>query len=218
MLAITTAAAVVAVGVEQGILLAIGFSLVRHVRHSYRAHSMVLVPDASGRWEPTPAGPGLQTDPGLSSTVTAPISFTPTPTNSPIRSASLSKRRLHPVRWFVFDAEAIGDLDLSAAQTFRIARRPYRKGVRVVFGRVNHYLLSDMRRHRIAAVIGEGRISRRFTRRSPPSARRGSRLVRIQRRVPVVRWPKAMVVAIRGVRFARTCPGGALLASWRGRQ
>ena len=50
MLATATAVAVVAVGVEQGILFAIGFSLVRHVRHSYQAHSMVLVPDASGRW------------------------------------------------------------------------------------------------------------------------------------------------------------------------
>ena len=48
-----------AIGVEQGILLAIGFSLVRHVRHSYRPHTMVLVPDASGRWEPAPAQPGL---------------------------------------------------------------------------------------------------------------------------------------------------------------
>ena len=40
LLATLTAAAVVAVGVEQGILFAIGFSLVRHVRHSYQAHSM----------------------------------------------------------------------------------------------------------------------------------------------------------------------------------
>ena len=55
MLATATAAAVVAVSVEQGILFAVGFSLVRHVRHSYEAHSMVLVPDASGRWEPAPA-------------------------------------------------------------------------------------------------------------------------------------------------------------------
>jgi MFS superfamily sulfate permease-like transporter len=72
LLAITTAAAVVAVGVEQGILFAIGFSLVRHVRHSYQAHSMVLVPDASGRWEPAPAAPGLQTARGLIVTGTAP--------------------------------------------------------------------------------------------------------------------------------------------------
>ncbi|HME86048.1 MAG TPA: SulP family inorganic anion transporter, partial [Roseiarcus sp.] len=49
LLAMTTAAAVVAVGVEEGILFAVGYSLVRHVRHSYRAHAMVLVPGKDGR-------------------------------------------------------------------------------------------------------------------------------------------------------------------------
>ena len=51
-LALVTAAAVVAIGVEQGILLAIALSLFRHVRHSYRPHTMMLVPDATGRWMP----------------------------------------------------------------------------------------------------------------------------------------------------------------------
>ena len=63
LLALFTAAAVPAIGVEQGILLAIAASLVRHVRHSYRPHTMVLVPQAPGEWEP--AAPGLETDPGI---------------------------------------------------------------------------------------------------------------------------------------------------------
>ena len=54
-LAVVTAAAVVALGVEQGILLAITLSLFRHVRHSYRPHTMVLAPDATGQWTPAPA-------------------------------------------------------------------------------------------------------------------------------------------------------------------
>ncbi len=45
-LAVVTAATVVAFGVEQGILLAIALSLFRHVRHSYRPHTMMLAPDA----------------------------------------------------------------------------------------------------------------------------------------------------------------------------
>ena len=50
-LAVVTAAAVVALGVEQGILLAIALSLFRHVRHSYRPHTMMLAPNAEGRWD-----------------------------------------------------------------------------------------------------------------------------------------------------------------------
>ena len=57
-LAIVTAATVVAIGVEQGILLAIALSLFRHVRHSYRPHTMMLVPDATGRWILVPATAG----------------------------------------------------------------------------------------------------------------------------------------------------------------
>jgi SulP family sulfate permease len=159
LLAITTAAAVVAVGVEQGILFAIGFSLVRHVRHSYQAHSMVLVPDASGRWEPAPAAPGLQTAPGLIVYRYGADLFYANADHFADEVRELIEKAPAPVKWLLLDAEAIGDVDLSAAQNVRsLLEDLSRKGVRVVFGRVNRYLLSDMRRHRIAAVIGDGRI------------------------------------------------------------
>ena len=64
-LAVVTAAAVVAIGVEQGILLAIALSLFRHVRHSYNPHTTMLAPNATGRWVPVPAAPGKETEPGL---------------------------------------------------------------------------------------------------------------------------------------------------------
>ena len=52
-----TALAVVAVGVEHGILLAVALSLMRHVRHSYQPHTMVLEPvEGNGRWQPVPRG------------------------------------------------------------------------------------------------------------------------------------------------------------------
>ena len=53
VLAAGTAAVVVTIGVEEGIVLAIVFSLFRHVRHSYRPHTVVLAFDAD-----RPAHPG----------------------------------------------------------------------------------------------------------------------------------------------------------------
>ncbi len=53
-LAAGAAAAVVVIGVEQGILLAITLSLLRHVRQSYRPHTMMLAPNATGRWRRPP--------------------------------------------------------------------------------------------------------------------------------------------------------------------
>jgi len=159
LLAILTAVTVVAVGVEQGILFAIGFSLVRHVRHSYEAHSMVLVPDASGHWEPAPAQPGLQTEPGLIVYRFGADLFYANADRFVDQVCQLIEKAPTQVKWLVVDAEAIGDVDLSAAQTVRSLLQDLgRKGIRVVFGRVNRYLLSDMRRHRIVAVIGEGQI------------------------------------------------------------
>jgi SulP family sulfate permease len=159
MLALVTAAAVVAVGVEEGILLAIGLSLVRHVRHSYRAHSMVLVPDASGIWEPAPAAAGLESAPGLIVYRYGADLFYANADRFADEVRELVAKAPNPVRWFLVDAEAIADIDLSAAQTVRrMIEGLTGKGVRVFFGRVNPYLLSDLRRHRIAAALGEGRI------------------------------------------------------------
>lgn len=159
MLALLTAAAVVAVGVEQGILFAIGFSLVRHARHSYQAHAMVLIPDASGRWVPAPAQPGLVTAPGLIVYRYGADLFYANADRFVDQVRELIEKAPTPVQWLIVDAEAIGDIDLSAAQTLRgLLEDLSRKGVRVVFGRVNRYLLADMQRHRIAAIIGEGRI------------------------------------------------------------
>ena len=57
-LASATAVVVVLIGVEQGILLAMVLSLLRHVRHSYRPHIAVLVEDGVGRWRSVAAVPG----------------------------------------------------------------------------------------------------------------------------------------------------------------
>ncbi len=159
LLAITTAAAVVAVGVEQGILFAIGFSLVRHVRHSYEAHSTVLLRDANGGWEQVKTAPGLQTAPRLIVYRYGADLFYANADHFADEVRELVETAPTPVKWLLFDAEAIADVDLSAGQTVRaLLEELSGKGVRVAFGRVNPYLLSDMRRHRVAEVIGEGRI------------------------------------------------------------
>src|SRR5262245_7508666 len=65
LLALATVAVVVLVGVEEGILLAMVLSLLRHVRHSYRPHTAVLVEDDRGQWRELPAVPGALSGPDL---------------------------------------------------------------------------------------------------------------------------------------------------------
>jgi sulfate permease, SulP family len=178
ILAASTAAAVVAIGVEQGILLAIGFSLVRHVRHSYRAHSMVLVPDeARGRWRPIPTAPGLQTAAGLIVYRYGADLFFANADHFADEVRELVEKAPAPVKWFVVDAEAITDIDLSAADTVRhLIEELSGKGVSLRFGRVSAYLLSDMERHHIAALIGEGRVSATLHEALEAIAREGAQI------------------------------------------
>jgi high affinity sulfate transporter 1 len=158
-LALITAAAVVAVGVEQGILLAIALSLFRHVRHSYRPHTTMLAPDASGQWRPVPATPGKETAPGLIIHRFGADLFYANETSFVDEVHALVDRAPTPVRWLIIDASAITDIDYSAARSIReLLDELKQKEVAVVFARVSSYLRSDLDRHRITGAVGENRI------------------------------------------------------------
>lgn len=156
-LALTTAATVVAIGVEQGILLAIALSLFRHVRHSYRPHTMMLAPDSTGLW--TAATPGKMTEPGMIVYRFGADLFYANQNRFTDEVRALVERAPSPVRWFIVDAEAISDVDYSAARSLcELLGDLTRKEVGVIFGRVNTYLRSDMDRHGITASVGTTRI------------------------------------------------------------
>jgi len=160
-LAVSTAAVVVMIGVEEGILLAIVLSLLRHVRHSYRPHTMVLAPDAAGHWISVPATPGAQTEPGLVIYRFGADLFYANDHRFTDEVRALVEHATTPVRWFIVDAGAITDIDYSAARSLReLFDDLVRQDVGVIFARVSPYLKSDMDRHGVTAMIGEARIFR----------------------------------------------------------
>ncbi len=158
LLALFTAAAVPAIGVEQGILLAIAASLIRHVRHSYRPHTMVLVPIA-GRLEPKPAKPGVETDPGLIVYRFGADLFYANADRFADEARALVDGAPTPVRWFVMDTSAVTQVDYSAARTvLDLFDELAAKKVNVALGRVSPFLRADLDRHGISAKLGEARI------------------------------------------------------------
>jgi MFS superfamily sulfate permease-like transporter len=154
-LAAITAVAVVGIGVEQGILLAIALSLFRHVRHSYRPHTMMLIHGGGGSWEAIPAVPGKQTEPGLIIYRFGADLFYANYPRFIDDVQALADRAPTPIRCLVVDASAITDLDFSAARAIRdlLADLTARR-VTIVFGRVSPYLRADMDRHGITAAAG----------------------------------------------------------------
>ena len=155
-LALLTALAVAGMGVERGILIAIGLSLLRHVKHSYRPHSAVLAPGPAGRWEPVPPTPGTQTTPGLIVyRFDADLFFANAERFvSEVRAlVDAAPSRVHCV---VIDAAAITNIDYSAARTLQgLSSELSRRGIRLIFARASEFLRSDLVRHGVAAVLGK---------------------------------------------------------------
>jgi MFS superfamily sulfate permease-like transporter len=159
-LALVTAGAVVLAGVEHGILLAVALSLMRHVRHSYHPHTMVLTPVAPGKpWQFMPTKPGAMTAPHLivyrfgADLFYANDHFFASEVTKLVDTASDGLRHL------VVDAGAITDLDYSAARTIGELIETLRaRGVAVIFGRVNPFLRNDMDRHGLTRVLGTSNV------------------------------------------------------------
>ena len=154
-LAATTAAIVVLVGVEEGILLAMILSLLRIVQHSYHPHTGVLARDEKGEWRTHPVLPVME---GAAGVVIyrfgAPLFYA----NSSRFSEEI--RRLVaeapvPVRWLVVDAGPITRIDYTAARSVS-ALKPVlaRSGVLLAFAHVGSDLRADLDRHHLTEAIG----------------------------------------------------------------
>ena len=154
-LAATTAVVVVGVGVEPGIILAMVLSLLRIVRHSYHPHTGVLVADGDAAWRLSPPVFGAMTIPGLAIyRFGAPLFYANAGRfTHEIRAVVGSAPS--PVRWLVVDAEAITNIDYTAARMLRDLHQGLSQAdVTLAFARVSAYLQADFDRHHITEVIG----------------------------------------------------------------
>jgi sulfate permease, SulP family len=155
-LAWITAATVVLLGVEQGIVLAMVLSLLRIVSHSYHPHTGVLV--LKGEGEPlqlVPPVPGTFTEPGLVMYRFGAALFYANAGLFSDQIRSLVGPVPSAVRWLVVDAEAITNIDFTAARVVReLHRDMVQCGVILGFARVSVSLRSDLDRHRLTEVIG----------------------------------------------------------------
>jgi SulP family sulfate permease len=153
-LALLTAAVVVGVGVEQGIVLAIVLSLLRHVRHSYRPHTAVLV-EKDGQWLPMPATPGAVSRPGLVVFQFGADLFYANASHFADDVRALVAAPSVKVDWLVLDAGAITSLDYSAARIFRDLQQDLtRRGTGLVLVHAGSSLRADLSRHRLRDVVG----------------------------------------------------------------
>jgi sulfate permease, SulP family len=118
-LAIVTAATVVFIGVKEGIILAVMLSLILHVRHSYRPHSAIVIPDEKRLWQAIPVQMGSVSAPGLIIYRFSRDLFYANTTFFAEEIESLVKSASPPIRWLILEARAITGIDYSASLTIR---------------------------------------------------------------------------------------------------
>jgi len=153
-LAATTAAAVVLAGVEVGILLAMALSLLRIVRHSYHPHTGVLVPEQGHMWKVVPAAPGVVTEPGLVMYQFGAALFYANSNRFAEEILGLVGPKPSAVRWVIVDAEAITNVDYSAARVV-LALKDHldAEGDRLGFARVPWETSADFARHHVTEAV-----------------------------------------------------------------
>ena len=153
--ALLTTAAVVVLGVEYGIVLAIIASIVDHLRHSYSPLNSVLVKSPEGHWQPVPAGPGARTEEGL---VVYRFGTSLYYANASRLVEDVAALVGHggPLRWMVIDCAAIGDVDYTASAVLvKVVEHVHQHHVHLVLSCVLGPVRQQLDRYGISKALGQ---------------------------------------------------------------
>jgi sulfate permease, SulP family len=156
VIALLTAAAVVVLGVEYGLVLAVVASIVDHLRHSYSPLNSVLVKSPAGHWRPIPVVPGARTEEGL---VIYRFGTSLYFANTPKLVDDIMALTSHggPVRWLVIDCTAVEDIDYTASVVLaRLAEQLQQRHVRLALSTVLGPVRRQIDRYGIGAALGPG--------------------------------------------------------------
>ena len=122
VVALITAATVVIVGVEQGIILAIVLSVVVVLMHVYKPHDRVVSFTSEGRPQLGSVAEPVQAAPGLVIYAFGAELFYANASRFSEEIMGIVETADPPLRWLGLDAAAIGDIDFSGADSVRQIR------------------------------------------------------------------------------------------------
>ena len=155
-IALLTTAAVVMLGVEEGIVLAVVASVIDHVRHTYHPFNSVLVKSPAGHWQPAPVRPGARTEPGLV-IYRFGTSLYYANASRLIDDVTALAAQGGPLRWMVIDFAAIGDVDFTAAAVLtRVIEHLRKRHIRLAVSSVLGPVREQLDRYGISAALGPG--------------------------------------------------------------
>ena len=153
--ALATAATVVFVGVEQGIVFAIVLSVIIHLSHSYRPYDYVLVREEDGHWHSRPGDSGAQAAPGVVIYRFGASLYYANANRFDAEIRHLIDTSRPPLRAVIVSAEAIGDIDYTAAEMLRHLVADVReKDVRLIVTDLAHNVRAELVTYGLGDAIG----------------------------------------------------------------
>jgi MFS superfamily sulfate permease-like transporter len=154
IVACLTGFVVFAVGVEQGIILAIVASILEIIRRAYSPKDFVVVRDADGTPTYVPAEPGAQSAPGLVVFRFDAELFYANASRFCDDVKALVEGAPDPVRWVLLDASSLTDADYSAGiQLKDLGGFFTARGIHVGLVRADDDLIATLTTYE---VLGEG--------------------------------------------------------------
>jgi len=150
-----TAAVVVFVGVEQGIIVAIVLSVVIHLRHSYRPSDTLLVQGPAERWLGKPLASGAQAAPGLAMYRFGASLYYANASRFAEETRAIRKDAEPPLEWLCLVAEAVIDVDYTGSAMLRAGiERLQRHGITAVLCEVPDEVKAELDKDGLTALIG----------------------------------------------------------------
>jgi MFS superfamily sulfate permease-like transporter len=156
VVAAITAAAVVIVGVEDALILAIALSIVEHLYHAYRPHDTTLAVTDHGRLqsELVAGGKILQARPGLVIYRFGAGLYYANATRFLEETTQIIEEADPPIEWFCLSAAAMGDVDLSGAGAVKqLIEEVKRRGAKFVICEAEPDVVTRPNQYGLAADI-----------------------------------------------------------------
>src|SRR6266487_571180 len=151
-IALLTTAAVVILGVEEGIALAVAASVIDHLRHTSHPLNSLLVKSPAGHWQPAPVRPGARTEERL---VVYRFGTSLYYANASRLTDDVTALTVQgsPLRWLVLDCAAIGDVDYTAAAVLtRVIEHLRKQDIRFTLSSVRRPVREQLDSYGISAA------------------------------------------------------------------
>jgi SulP family sulfate permease len=157
--ALATAATVVVIGVEQGIILAMALSIVEHIYHSYRPYDTLLALTPEGTPGPVALAARAEAVPGLMIYRFGASLYYANGSRFAEEIMDIVEGADPPLRWLGVSGSSIGDIDYSGADTIRQVKEELaRTGVAFAICDLNPKVRGQLDAYGLTETIGVDRI------------------------------------------------------------